>query len=68
MSFPIPFEKWILDDLYNDIEQICMESQFSKEFFNQNAVASLFKNKNRNIWLFANLCKWYEGLFANFAN
>jgi asparagine synthase (glutamine-hydrolysing) len=60
MSFPVPFMEWIFDILLEDITRTIINSEFIKEMFEFEVIKEMILTKNRNIWLIANLAKWWE--------
>ncbi|OGV34330.1 MAG: asparagine synthase (glutamine-hydrolyzing) [Lentisphaerae bacterium GWF2_45_14] len=62
MSFPVPFEKWFSGVLMPEIKTICMESTLARSLFNTSAIEKMIEQKDRNLWLIANLCKWHDAL------
>jgi asparagine synthase (glutamine-hydrolysing) len=60
MSFPVPFQEWFHGPLLEETRELCLNSDFSKTYFNETEAQELLKNKSRNLWIAANLCKWWE--------
>jgi asparagine synthetase B (glutamine-hydrolysing) len=60
MSFPVPFMEWIFDLLLEDITRTIINSEFIKEVFEFEVIKEMILTKNRNIWLIANLAKWWN--------
>jgi len=58
MSFPLPFTKWFYGPLFQEVKELCMDSDFTKLYLNRNKVEALLSTQSYNIWLLANLCKW----------
>lgn len=62
MSFPVPFEKWFYGDILGMVNDLCHSSDFARNHFKPDTLAKMFKHKNRNLWLVANLCSWWDSL------
>ena len=60
MSFPTPFQEWLGSDLKNYLEQNCLSISREMGIFNELEISQMFSRGDRNIWLLANLCLWYD--------
>ncbi|OGV55616.1 MAG: asparagine synthase (glutamine-hydrolyzing) [Lentisphaerae bacterium GWF2_52_8] len=60
MSFPVPFNDWFSGPLKKNVESICLESEFSKTYFQQSVIEAMLARGDRNLWLIANLCRWHQ--------
>jgi asparagine synthase (glutamine-hydrolysing) len=60
MSFPVPFQQWFHGPLQDEITELCLNSSFSKSFFCKEKIQNLLNAKSRNLWIAANLCKWWK--------
>ncbi len=62
MSFPLPLTKWFFGPLFKEVQELCMDSEFTREFLDIKKIEQMLVTKNYNIWLLANLCKWSESI------
>jgi asparagine synthase (glutamine-hydrolysing) len=62
MSFPVPFRDWFSGPLAGEIKELCLDSDFSRDFFDKKTVSAMLEKHDRNLWLTANLCKWWDVL------
>jgi len=60
MSFPVPQQKWFTQGCHEQVRQWCLESAFSRQYFNPETVASMVQKNDRNLWLIANLGLWWD--------
>lgn len=60
MSFPTPFQEWLDGDLKDQLGQRCLDISHRMGIFNQSEISQMFSRGDRNIWLLANVCLWYE--------
>jgi len=60
MSFPVPQQKWFGEGCGPEVEAWCRESDFARSYCRPEAVETMLKNHDRNLWLVANLCLWLD--------
>jgi len=60
MSFPVPFQEWFFGPLLEEITVMCINSDLIKEHFEFETVKELIMGMDKNLWLIANLCRWWD--------
>ena len=72
LGFPVPLRAWMRDDdVYSEIKKV-FESDYTKEFFNQEYIINMLddhKNEKKDcykkVWTVYCFLKWYEIFFIN---
>ncbi|MCH2205246.1 MAG: asparagine synthase (glutamine-hydrolyzing) [Lentisphaerales bacterium] len=62
MSFPTPFQEWLSGGFVSELEDRCLKISREMEIFNEAEVKAMFSRGDRNLWLLANVCLWYEAV------
>ena len=60
MSFPTPFQEWLSGSFVQGLEEECLSIAQRTGIFNSPEIKRMFATGNRNLWLLANVCFWYE--------
>lgn len=64
MSFPVPFQEWFFGPLLEEITVMCVNSDLIKKYFDFEAVKTMILGMDKNLWLVANLCRWWDEMVA----
>ena len=60
MSFPVPFTDWFGGALAGHIEELCLDSALTRDYFRRPAVERMLNQRDPRLWLVANLAAWWE--------
>ena len=60
MSFPVPFQEWFFGPLLEEITLMCINSELIKKYFEFETVKAMILGMDKNLWLIANLCRWWD--------
>lgn len=62
MSFPTPFQEWLSGGFVEELQGRCLEISSEMGIFDEAEVRAMFSRGDRNFWLLANICLWYESV------
>ncbi len=60
MSFPVPFNDWFATSMCEEIRELCSGSDLMNTYFRSDAVSEIVDRGDKNLWLVANLCRWWQ--------